>query len=155
MEMKILWAGALFFCGWLWFYLFVRQICFNLLIAYPEVKAIRKADKELIAPSADKYTTTSMIVCSLLSAVIAFIIIKFCSLLLMISFFLGAVIAFAMYIGKMKISNRAMFDTFCKAYYRFIPDDELRTAMYNCKPSQMKLRLHIMERSTDFIPDFK
>ena len=48
-----------------------------------------------------------------------------------------------------------MFDSFCAAYYRFVPDDELRTAMYNKKPSQMKKRLHEMRISTDFIPEFK
>lgn len=43
-----------------------------------------------------------------------------------------------------------MFDSFCAAYYRFVPDDELRTAMYNKKPSQMKKRLHEMRISNRF-----
>ena len=48
-----------------------------------------------------------------------------------------------------------MFDAFCATYYQFVPDDELRTAMYNKKPSQMKVRLHAMDARTDFIPVFK
>ena len=31
MEMKVLWAGALFIAGWLWFILFVRQFIFNFI----------------------------------------------------------------------------------------------------------------------------
>ena len=60
-----------------------------------------------------------------------------------------------MYIGRLSPKNRNMFDSFCAAYYRFVPDDELRTAMYNKKPSQMKKRLHEMRISPDFIPEFK
>jgi len=67
----------------------------------------------------------------------------------------GALVGLLTHINKLTPIDRAMFDTFCAAYYRFVPDDELRTAMYNKKPSQMKLRLHDMELSTAFIPDFK
>ena len=83
------------------------------------------------------------------------IVVLLCKTYLMICFFVGALIALCMYIGRLSPKNRNMFDSFCAAYYRFVPDDELRTAMYNKKPSQMKKRLHEMRISTDFIPEFK
>ena len=33
MEMKIIFAGAIFLGGWLWFYLFLRQLLFNFCTA--------------------------------------------------------------------------------------------------------------------------
>ena len=48
-----------------------------------------------------------------------------------------------------------MFEAFCNTYYRFIPDDELRTAVFNKKPNQIKQRLYNMNLPRDFVPDFK
>lgn len=155
MEMKILWIGAIFLGGWLWFYLFLRQFLFNLIIAYPLTRKMRATKEDLITKAADKYTTTSMVVCSLFIVIVLFVVLRFCKPYMLAGFFAGAVIGLATYAGNLKLSNRAMFDTFCATYYNFVPDDELRTAMYNKKPSQMKLRLHDMELPIDFIPDFK
>ena len=83
------------------------------------------------------------------------IVIRFCPVYLMVGFFIGVVSASVMVYAKMKPTSRDMFDSFCMTYYRFIPDDELRTAMYNKKPSQMKVRLHELGLSSDFIPEFK
>ena len=51
--------------------------------------------------------------------------------------------------------NRAMFDTFCNVYCRFVPDDELRTAMYNKKTGPMRARLKELGLEGTFIPEFK
>lgn len=154
MEMKVLFGGAIMLGGWLWFYLFVRQFLFNFMTAYPLIKQMTAADAELISPNAKRYTTVSVGLCAFVSLVIAAIVVLLCKTYLMICFFVGALVALCMYIGRLSPKNRNMFDSFCGAYYRFVPDDELRTAMYNKKPSQMKKRLHEMRVSADFIPEF-
>lgn len=155
MEMKVIFAGAMFLVGWLWFYLFFRQFLFNILVAFPMIKAMNKAQTDLIAIGAKRYTIVSLIACTVVCAIVAGIIIWLCPLYLIISFLVGALVGFVMYIGKLTPKNRGMFDVFCNAYYRFVPDDELRTLMYNKNPHKMKVRLHTMGVSTDWIPDFK
>lgn len=155
MEMKVLWAGALFFAGWLWFFLFVRQFIFNFTVAYPLIKSMNHTGEGLMHKSATRYTTISVIMCAVFIALVLFVIIRFCAVYLMISFFVGGAVGLILHINKFTPKNRQMFDAFCSTYYQFVPDDELRTAMYNKKTSQMKLRLHAMELSTDFIPNFK
>ena len=154
MQMKILWFGAIFFGGWLWAYLFVRQFLFNVIIADPLTKKMLAVDKDLIGPGAKKYTGLSTGICVFFVLLACVIVIRFCPVYLIVGFFIGVVSASVMVYMKTKPTSREMFDNFCAAYYRFIPDDELRTDMYNKKPSQMKLRLHDMGLSSDFIPMF-
>lgn len=149
--MKILWFGAIFFGGWLWAYLFVRQFLFNVIIADPLTKKMLETDKELIGPGAKKYTGLSTGICVFFVLLACAIVIIFCPVYLTVGFFIGVVSASVMVYSKTKLTSREMFDIFCATYYRFIPDDELRTAMYNKKPSQMKLRLHDMGLSSDFV----
>lgn len=153
--MQIMWFGAIFLGGWFWFYLFMRQFLFDFTVAYPLVKKMRKTGEDLILDAANKYTTVSVAVCTVFMALVAFLVIRFLKTYLIIGFFVGALVGLVTHLGKLTPRDRGMFDSFCAAYYRFVPDDELRTAMYNKKPSQMKLRLHDMELSTEFIPDFK
>ena len=63
MEAKIMWGAFIFLGGWLWAYLFVRQLLFNLQTAYPLIKKMKAADPDLIAVGAKRYTDISMIVC--------------------------------------------------------------------------------------------
>lgn len=155
MEMKILWGGAMVVVGWLAYYLFGRQFIFNFVTAYPLIRKMKETEKDMIADTAKKYTTTSAIVTGLICAIICFVILYFCALYLKICFFVGVLISLFMFKDRLSADNRDMFDSFCGTYYRFVPDDELRTAMFNKKPSQMKLRLHDLNLSTAFIPDFK
>ena len=155
MEMKVLFGGMIMLGGWLWFYLFVRQFLFDFMTAYPLIKGMLSADSQLISTNANRYTTVSVALCAAVSLIIAAIVVILCKTYLIICFFVGALIAMCMFIGRLSPNNRTMFDSFCAAYYRFVPDDELRTAMYNKKPGQMKKRLHEMKLSTDFIPEFK
>ena len=154
MAMKIMWAAAIFFGGWLFSYLFVRQLSFNFKIAYPMIKKMRAQDKDLIAPGADKYTNISVLVCVLVIAVICFVVIRFCKLYLIVSFFVGVVSALVMFLPQLKITVRGTFDLFCSAYSRFVPDDELRTAMYERKPKQIRSRLKDMGLDGSIIPTF-
>lgn len=155
MEMKPIWAGVLFFAGWIWFYLFGRQLIFNFTAAYPTIKKMRSLDKDLIAPGADKYTIVSVVVCVLIIAVVAAIVIVFCPLYLIISFFGGALVALCLYLPSCTTRTRGTFDLFCSAYSRFVPDDQLRTAMYERDVKDIKKRLKEMELQGDFIPEFK
>lgn len=155
MEMKVLWTGALFLAGWLWFYLFIRQFIYNFTVAFPLIRDMNRTNEGLIDRSATRYTVISVIICAVFIAIVLFVIIRFCATYLMIGFFAGGAIGLIMYIKKFTPKNRQMFDAFCSTYHMFVPDDELRTAMYNKKPSQMKIRLHAMELDTDFIPSFK
>ena len=155
MQMKILGAGALLMAGWLWFYLFVRQFLFNFFTAYPLIKKMQAAQKDLIAIGAKRYTTVSVISCAVVCAIVIAIVVVFCPWYFIACFFGGALVALVMYLPLLGPTNRDMFDAFCMKYYSFVPDDELRTAMYNKKPSQMKVRLHDMGVSDAFIPVFK
>lgn len=155
MQMKVLGAGALLMAGWLWFYLFVRQFLFNFMTAYPLIKGMEKAQDGLIAIGARRYTLVSNISCAVICLIIIAIVVLLCPWYFVICFFAGALVALFMYLPLLRPNNRAMFDSFCSTYYRFVPDDELRTAMYNKKTSQMKVRLHDMGVSDAFIPQFK
>ena len=115
MAMKIMWAAAIFFGGWLFSYLFVRQLVFNFMSAYPMIKKMRSQDQDLIAPGADKYTNISVIVCIVAILIVCFIVIRFCKLYLIISFFVGLVSALVMFIPRLKITERGTFDLFCSA----------------------------------------
>lgn len=156
-SMTYIWIGVLALLGWLLAYLFIRQLFFNCKTAYPVLKKMKEADENLIVfINAKRYTTISMITCILVFAVfsILVIILKFIKLPMKIGFFAGALICVFMLLGKTGPEHQKMFESFCAAYYRFVPDDQLRTDMYNLKVPAMKLRCHDMNVSTDWIPDF-
>ena len=154
-EMKIMLTGAIFLGGFLWSYLFIRQLLFNFCTAYPLIKRMNALQEDMIAVGAGRYTTISTVTCSLLAALVMFLVIRFCPLYLMIGFLAGAVIALVFLIPRVSPKNRAMFDSFCTAYYRFVPDDELRTAMFNKKLGQIRSRLKAMGAEGTFVPEFK
>ena len=155
MEMKILFSGAMFLAGWLWFFLFGRQFLFNLRTAFPLIKKMQGLEPELIALGAKRYTAISLSVCIVVSLIVFAIVGVFCPVHLIIGFAAGALVALVMFWTKLTPENRPMFDTFCNGYSRFVPDDELRTAMYNKKTGQMKARLKSMGIQGSFIPEFK
>ena len=154
MEMKILLAGAVFLGGWFWSYLFLRQLLFNFAAAYPLIKKMRALQDDLIAIGARRYTDISTGLCTLLAAIILFLVLRFCPLYIKIVFGVGALIALVILIPRTRPENRQTFDSFCDAYCRFIPDDELRMAFYNKKTGQIKSPLKAMGLSGSFLPDF-
>ena len=157
-TMTYIWIGVLFLIGWLLGYLFVRQIAFDFATAYPTLNKMKAAKEDLIVyKNAKRYTTVSVVTCILVLALFSVVclILKFLSLWMKIAFFAGIVVVALMIIGKMGPENKKMFEAFCNSYYRFIPDDQLRTDMYNNKYPAMKLRCHDMGVSTDWIPEFK
>ena len=155
MSTKILLAAAIFLLGWLWSYFFVRQFLFNFLTAFPLIKRMNELHPEMIAPGAKRYTVISCLACVVMGGIVLAVILRFCPLYLIISFAVGALSALAMLLNKLSPRNRPMFDAFCSTYYRFVFDDELRTAIYNKKTGQIKARLKAMGIEDSFIPEFK
>ena len=148
-------TGAIFLGGWLWSYLFIRQILFNFATAFPLIKNMNALREELIAVGAKRYTVISVITCGVIAAALLAAVLIWCPIYLKIGFLAGAVLATVLLIPRVSMKNREMFDSFCMSYYRFVPDDELRTAMYNKKTGQMKSRLKAMGIQGSFLPDFK
>lgn len=157
MDKIILWVAALAVLGWVVFYLFGRQLFFNFKTAYPLYKKMKAESDDLIDDNANRYTNVSVGTTIAVMVILAVVVILLFRkrIYAIIAYFAGLLICALMLIGKNGPEIRKNFDAFCGAYYRFIHDDELRTAMYNLKPSQMKVRLHDMDLSTMWIPDFK
>ena len=66
-----------------------------------------------------------------------------------------AVAAFLFIFFRTKPENKESFELFTNAYYRFVPDDELRTLLYKKEYKQVKARLREMGIQGTFVPDFK
>lgn len=157
MEMKIMLAGAVVLGGFLWAYLFVRQFIFNVRVAYPIIRKMNSLQPDLISIGAVRYTRISDLVTIGVGGALLAGIIYLCrnNLLMLISFAIGAVFAIVFIVMRCKPSNKEMFDLFSNAYSRFIPDDELRTIMYNKEYEKVKARLKNMGIRETFLPDFK
>lgn len=155
MEYKIMLSGAMVLGGFLWSYLFVRQFLFNFLVAFPTIKKMNALKPDLIAVGAKRYTWMSNAVVFFVGAALLFAVIWFCPLYLKIAFGVGALAAFVFILFRMKPSNKEMFNLFSLAYYRFVPDDELRTILYNKEYEKVKSRLKKMGIKGTFIPEFK
>jgi len=161
MENKIIYAALLFLAGWLWYFLIVRQFVFNFTTVMPMLKRFKSAEKtkeQLISVNANRFVWISVFVWFLISVGLAVLVVFLCRnhIYLWISFFVGGVIGVITFIGRYTPSTKRNFLDFCSSYYRFIFDDELRTAMYNGKISQMKTAFNRLEINKDLIiPEFK
>ena len=155
MEMKILICGAVVLGGFLWCYLFLRQIVFNFSVAYPLIRKMNSLQDGLISPKAKTFTLISNLICLVLGGGILFAVIYFTPLYVCISFAGGALAALIFILVQTKPANKSMFDSFCRTYYQFIPHDELRTIVYNKDYGKIKPLLKKMEISGTFVPDFK
>ncbi|MBR5094651.1 MAG: hypothetical protein IK095_06110 [Oscillospiraceae bacterium] len=158
-ESKIMLAGFIVLAGFLWSYLFLRQICFNFIIAYPMIRKMNSIQDDLIAVGAKRYTNVSVVATSIIGGIFLALAIWLClrpgRYYLLISFIGGAVTALVLFLLRMSPSNKEVFDLFAGAYYRFVPDDELRTILANKEYKKIRPRLHDMGISGTFIPEFK
>jgi hypothetical protein len=125
------------------------------MIAFPLIKNMNALQPDLIAVGAKRYTIVSCLVSVLMGGILLFLVIHFCPWYMIIAFAVGAVAAFLFIIVKMKPTNKAMFDLFSNAYARFVPDDELRTLLYNKDYKKIRSRLRIMGIVGTFVPEFK
>jgi hypothetical protein len=156
MEKQIMWGGLIFLGGWLWFYLMLRQLIFNFTTVLPMIKRFKKAGPELMSVNASRFVVISILVWTAIAGGIAALVIIFAKTYMWIAFLVGGLVGILSYIGRYGPYTKANFNDFCSAYYRFVPDDELRTDMYNNKIGQMKTRLDDMGiDKTIVIPEFK
>ena len=155
MGNQIMYAAMIFFGGWLLGYIFLRQLFYNFETAYPLLKKMNQIDENLIAIGAKRYTNTSTVVCIVSSAIVIGIVVWLCPKYMLYSFLGGIVVCLAMLIPKLTPTNQAMFESFCTAYCRFVPDDELRTIMHNKDIKKINRRLREMDYSSSFVPEFK
>ena len=128
---------------------------FNILVAYPVIKNMRSLQEDLIGVGAIRYTRISNIVSLLVGGALLFVVIYFCDLYLIISFAVGAVGALVFISIRTKPSQKESFDLFSNAYCRFVPDDELRTILFNKDYGKVKARLRDMGIKGSCIPNFK
>ena len=161
-SITIMFIGLIFVAGWFLGYLFIRQIVFNFKTAYPVLKSMKETDENLIVyGNAKKYTSVSVATCffvlALFTAVVFVLYFKtnFFNLAFLIAYLAGLVVSYFTVFRQMEPDNKKTFESFCAAYYRFIPDDQLRTDMYNLKIPAMKLRCHDLGISTAWIPSLK
>ena len=155
LSLKIMLAAGVFLGGFLWAYLFLRQVFYNFLIAYPMIRRMNALQPDLIAVGAKRYTNVSVIVSLLFALLVLGLILHFCPLYIIISFAVGGLLSVVLFLPKMKLNDKGMFELFCNAYYHFVPDDALRTALYNRDAKAVKARLREMEIKGTFLPDFK
>ena len=157
MPLKIMIGAFVLFIGWLWYFMFLRQFIYDFTTAFPMLKKMNECSEDLISPNSRRYTVVSVFASLAISIVISAIVVFLCRKhwYYIAAFGAGALISCLMTINKLTPSTKSNFEAFCNAYYRFIPDDELRTAMYNKDIPEMKARLRLMAVSNKFIPDFK
>lgn len=161
MANNILYAALMFLCGWLWYFLVVRQFVFNFTTVKPMLKRIQKATvgkPDVISVNASRFTTLSIVVWIVISIITAGVVVYLCrnKAYLFISFFIGALIGVVTFLGQYTEYNERNFNDFCSSYYRFVYDDQLRTSMYHNKIPAIKVRLDEMGiDKTIIIPVFK
>lgn len=153
-ELKIMLSGALVLGGFLWSYLFLRQFLYNFMVAFPLIKKMNTLQPNMIAVGATRYTVISVIISTLIGGGLLFLVIRFCPVYMCVAFGVGALAALLFILPRMKPENKDMFDAFSSTYARFIPDDELRTLLYNKDYKKIRSRLRIMGVLGTFVPDF-
>lgn len=145
MEMKIMYGALMFVVGWFYFYICLRQLIFDFTVAYPLISKFGKAGENVFAPKgARRMNTISVVIWLIICAGLGFVVIYFCALYLIISFFVGAVLGVIMYINKLGPRTKSNFDAFCHTYCRFVPDDDLRQAMNQADLPKMRAALRAM-----------
>lgn len=154
-PVQIMYAAAMFFAGWLCFYLFIKLVFFAFFTAFPLFKKMNSV-KEVISPTVKKFCILSTVIYFLIAAGLIALVTWLCrnKLYLNICFYAGLLVCFLMYINKFSYTNREMFDKFIMTYYSFILDDELRTHTYNKDLDKMRQRCRLMEVNHDWIPVF-
>ena len=161
MANQVLYVALMFLVGWLWYFLVVRQFVFNFTTVHPMLKRFKKLSddwEKIISINSFRYLTINIIVWILISFGLCFLAYYLCrnNLYLFISFLVGGAVGVITFLGRYSEYTERNFKDFCSTYYRFVFDDELRTAMYNSKIPAMKNRMNDMNLDkTILIPEFK
>lgn len=126
---QIMFFALMAVAGWLYFYICLRQLIFDFAVGYKLIKVFDSIGENVFgAQGARRLNTISVVIWTIICIVLAWVVIHFCDLYLIIGFFVGAAGALLMYIKRLGITTRSNFNAFCGTYCRFIADDELRQA---------------------------
>ena len=151
MDAKIMYAALIFVAGWFFFSICLRQLIYDFTVGYPLIKKFGDAGETIFAAKpARNLNTISVLVWLALCAGLSFVIIYFCPLYLMLSFWGGVLLGVIVYATKLGPRTKSNFEAFCRTYYRFMPDDELRTATYNVDLPRMRAALRALNCDLKF-----
>ncbi len=151
-EMKIMYGALIFVGGWFYFYICLRQLIFDFTVAYPLISKFGKAKGgELFASKgANRLNTISAVIWLIICAGLAFVVIHFAALYLILSFFGGVVVGFIVFAKKLGPKTKSNFEAFCHTYCRFVPDDDLRQAMNQCDLPKIRAALRALDCDLKF-----
>lgn len=151
MDQKIMFGALIFVAGWFYFYICVRQLIFDFTVGYPLIKKFGDAGESVIAAGpARRLNTVSVVVWLAICAALGFLIVRFAALYLCLCFWGGALVGLACFINKLGPRTKSNFEAFCRSYYRFMPDDELRTATYHTDLPRMRAALRALGADVKF-----
>lgn len=152
MDKQVMYAALLFVSGWFYFYICLRQLIFDFTVAYPLIKTF--GDAGVIASvGAKRLNTISVVIWLIICVGIAFVVIRFCPVYLLISFAIGTLVGFIVFFNKLGPKTHSNFDAFSHTYCRFVEDDELRSAMNSA--DLPKIRAALRTLGADITIDLK
>ncbi|MEG1632699.1 MAG: hypothetical protein RR314_01480 [Oscillospiraceae bacterium] len=151
MAEKIMYGALIFIGGWFYFYVCLRQFVFDLTVGFPLIKKFGDAGETVFAPKPARWLNIiSTVIWLLICIGIGWASFRFFALYLLIAFWAGALLGVALYINKLGPRTRSNFEAFCRTYYRFMPNDELRTAAYNADLPGMRAALRSLNSDLKF-----
>lgn len=140
MEVKIMYAALVFIAGWFYFYICLRQLIFDFTVGYPLIHKFGDA-KLMVAVGAHRLNTMSVIIWLIICAGVAWAVIRFAALYLIISFGVGVLLGVIQFRSKLGPRTPSNFEAFCHTYYRFIPDEALQKAVYEADLPKIRAAL--------------
>ncbi|NCB51793.1 MAG: hypothetical protein EOM54_07935 [Clostridia bacterium] len=143
MDKQIMYAAILFVAGWFYFYICLRQLIFDFIVAYPLIKKFGDAGV-MASVGAKRLNSISVAIWLLICVGIAFVVIRYCALYLLISFFVGAAIGLVVFLNKLGPKTPSNFEAFIHTYCRFVEDDELRGAMTSADLPKIRAALRTL-----------
>ena len=143
MDKQVMYAALLFVAGWFYFYICLRQFIFDFTVAYPLIKKFGDAGV-MASVGAKRLNTISVVIWLIICVGIAFVVIRFCPVYLLVTFFLGTAIGFVVFFRKLGPRTQSNFEAFLHTYYRFVENDELRSAMSSADLPKIRAALHTL-----------
>ena len=143
MDKQIMYAALLFVAGWFYFYICLRQLIFNFSVAYPLIKKF--GDAGVMADvGARRLNTISVVIWLIICAGVAFVVIRFCPVYLLVSFFAGALVGLVVFYNRLGPKTHSNFDAFSHTYCRFVEEDDLRNAMSSADLPKIRAALRAL-----------
>lgn len=153
MDTKIMFGALIFVAGWFYFYICIRQLIFDFTVGYPLISKFGGAGEKVIAATpARRLNTISVVIWLGICVGLGWVVFHFClsKLWLFLPFWGGALLGLICFIGKLGPRFKPNFEAFCRTYYRFMPDDELRTAAYHTDLPRMRAALRALDVDLKF-----